>query len=343
MQQPTELADRIKAASSAGQVLQIRGGGSKDFLGHAAGADSEVLDTRCWQGVIEYHPDELVLRARAGTSLEEILALLAEHRQMLPFEPPQYPGATLGGVVATGLSGSRRPYAGAVRDHVLGVGLILHDGTYAEFGGQVMKNVAGYDVSRLVCGSYGMLGVIADVSLKVLPAPAAEQSCSLEMDETAARDQVYQLTRKVSPLSASCYLQGRLHLRLSGSDQVVQDVLQQLGGQPLDPGFWRALDCHELPYFTDADEIWRYSTDAEEQLDGLAAGIQDWGFAQRWFTGVRPDQPGAQGHWYCWKTNRDGVERFPPLPDGVMNLQQRLKKVFDPQGIFNPGRMYPAL
>ena len=173
------MAARIRAAGAAGTSLRIRGGGTKDFYGGAL--EGEVLDTQVYAGIIDYEPTELVITARAGTSLAAIESAMRARGQMLAFEPPRYAqGGTLGGAVASGLSGPRRPYAGAVRDLVLGVKVLDGTGEHLTFGGQVMKNVAGFDVSRLMTGALGTLGVITEVSLKCQPLPRTEATVAFE-------------------------------------------------------------------------------------------------------------------------------------------------------------------
>ena len=215
------LIERIRAAHENQSPLIIQGGGSKTFYG---GADEgEVLSSRALTGVVDSQPKELVLTARAGTPLAEIEALLAEQNQMLAFEPPHFGGpATLGGCIAAGLSGPRRPYAGAARDFVLGVRMIDGTGQPLRFGGQVIKNVAGYDVSRLMVGALGTLGLITEASLKVLPTPAAETSLQFELDEAAAILTLNQLAGQPLPLSATSWHARLLTVRLSGAASAVQ-------------------------------------------------------------------------------------------------------------------------
>ena len=164
-----DVCERIREAGARKTPLRIRAGGSKDFYGRTL--SGEVLDVSSYKGIVAYEPKELVLTVRAGTPLEEVESALAGERQMLPFEPPHFGGGTIGGAVACGLSGPRRPYAGAVRDFVLGTRIVNGKGEDLSFGGRVIKNVAGYDVSRLMVGSLGTLGVITEISFKVLPAP----------------------------------------------------------------------------------------------------------------------------------------------------------------------------
>ena len=215
-----EWSERVRAAAGSGSAIELRGGGSKGFYGQAP--QGEVLDTRAWRGVVAYEPTELVVTARAGTPLAELQAMLFEHGQMLAFEPPAFgTGATLGGCVAAGLSGPRRMAAGALRDFVLGVQVIDGRGDLLNFGGQVMKNVAGYDLSRLIAGSLGTLALITEVSLKVLPRAPAECSLAFEFDQALALQKLNQWGGQPLPLSASFWHDGRLLLRLSGASAAV--------------------------------------------------------------------------------------------------------------------------
>ena len=378
------LTEAIKSARHDGVSLNIKGGGSKHFLGYAPGAGID-LETRQHTGIMSYVPEELIIRVRGGTRLAEVEAILAEQGQMLAFEPPSFcsiavsggatigdatigdattGGATIGGAVAAGLSGSRRPYAGAVKDFVLGVGLISGEGDYNEFGGQVMKNVAGYDVSRLVCGSLGILGVIADVSLKVLPRPACEQTIRLVTPLSVGIQAARTLLQSVSTLTGAGHLHGALYLRFSGVAAAVaadrsrlQKELQSAAHSDLSGGvpaeavssdFWRSLDSQQCEPFMSASpgEVWRLSTSADEPVGDTHYDVVDWGGAQRWLVdpGYNPrDGYQGAGHWTLYKTTGSSIERFHPLSLPVKRLHRRLKQVFDPAGILNPGRMYHDL
>ena len=220
MQQIDSLRQQILSAADDKRALRIRGGGTKDWYGVELKGD--ILDMRALSGIIDYEPTELVITARSGTPLAEIEAALREQNQMLAFEPPHFgEGATLGGVVAAGLSGPRRAASGAVRDFVLGAVLMDGRGEVLSFGGQVMKNVAGYDVSRLLAGSMGSLGVMLQHSLKVLPRPVAEASLRFEMSEIAAIEQLNVWGGQPLPVSASCWHAGVLTVRLSGAGAAV--------------------------------------------------------------------------------------------------------------------------
>lgn len=347
---------RILAASQDGAPLLLRGGGSKDWYGqHLAG---DVFDTRAYAGVVDYEPTELVLTARCGTPLAEIEALLARNGQMLAFEPPRFGAAsTIGGVVASGLSGPRRAAAGAVRDFVLGAQLMDGRGELLSFGGQVMKNVAGYDVSRLLAGSLGTLGLITQVSLKVLPVPLREATIRFEMDEITALRCMNEWAGQPLPISATCWQGGVLTVRLSGAQAAVKAALQRLGGDALASGdvFWSGLRDHQRDFFAAQGELWRLSVpSAASALVMRGEQLIEWGGAQRWLRveqGVADDirrvAAAVGGHATRYRTRRDlagatgaGAGAFHPLAPAVARIHERLKAAFDPAGIFNQGRMY---
>ena len=276
------LTDQIRAAYASGTSLRIEGGGSKAFYGHTVAGD--ILDSRGLNGIVDYQPKELVLTARAGTPLAEIEASLASQQQMLAFEPPHFGAATLGGCIAAGLSGPRRPYTGAGRDYVLGLRMIDGSGQALRFGGQVIKNVAGYDVSRLMVGALGTLGVITEVSLKVLPRPAAETSLQFEMDETTALVMMNRWAGQALPLSATSWHAGLLHVRLSGAASAVKAAHVRLGGEVLHdaPAFWQRLREQHTPFF-DKRPLWRLAVKSTTTPLNLGdAQWIEWGGAVRW-------------------------------------------------------------
>ncbi|WP_342118813.1 glycolate oxidase subunit GlcE [Pseudoduganella sp. OTU4001] len=339
---------RIQAASADGTPLLLRGGGTKDWYGqHVAG---DVFDTRAYTGVLDYEPTELVLTARCGTPLAEIEALLAQNGQMLAFEPPRFGAAsTIGGVVASGLSGPRRAAAGALRDFVLGAQLMDGRGELLSFGGQVMKNVAGYDVSRLLAGSLGTLGLITQVSLKVLPMPLREATIRFEMDEITALRNMNEWAGQPLPISATCWQGGVLSVRLSGAQAAVKAALQRLGGDPLANGdtFWAGLRDQQRDFFAGPGQLWRLSVpSAASALVLRGEQLIEWGGAQRWLRverGVAEDirrvVAAAGGHATRYR-GAHGEGAFHPLQPAVARIHERLKAAFDPAGIFNRGRMY---
>lgn len=347
---------RIQAASADGTALLLRGGGTKDWYGqHVAG---DVFDTRAYAGVVDYEPTELVLTARCGTALVEIEELLARHGQMLAFEPPRFSGgSTIGGVVASGLSGPRRATAGAVRDFVLGAQLMDGRGDLLSFGGQVMKNVAGYDVSRLLAGSLGTLGLITQVSLKVLPVPLCEASIRFEVDEVPALRLMNEWAGKPLPVSATCWRDGVLAVRLSGAEAAVKAATSGMGGETFGDGaaFWSGLRDQQNNFFSgaagSASELWRLSVPSTASaLVMRGEQLIEWGGAQRWLRverGVAQDirrvAAAVGGHATRYRVARQagaGEGAFQPLAPAVARVHERLKSAFDPAGIFNRGRMY---
>ena len=354
------LIDRVQSARAAGAQLCIRGGGTKDFYGEVP--LGEPLDTRVLEGTSSYEPTELVVTTRCGTSLAELEALLAAQGQCLPFEPPHFGhGTTVGGMVAAGLSGPSRAAVGSVRDHVLGATLLNGKGEVLTFGGQVMKNVAGYDVSRLLAGSMGALGVILEVSLKVLPVAPATLTLRMEMDQARAIAQLNAWGGRPLPLNASAWWDGNLIVRLRGALAAVQAARTVVGGQVVEPQFaspfWAGLRDHTDEFFEGAHvavkggaSLWRLSlppTAAPLALSGEM--LIEWGGAQRWLCSampagaVRDAAAAAGGHATLFAARDKSPGAFAPLQSPLDRIHRELKKAFDPAGIFNPGRLYPGL
>ncbi|KAB8047591.1 glycolate oxidase subunit GlcE [Janthinobacterium rivuli] len=349
-----QFRQQILAASAAGKPLRLRGGGTKDWYGQRL--DGEVFDTRAYAGIIDYEPTELVITARCGTPLAEIEAALAARNQMLAFEPPHFgPGATVGGVVASALSGPRRASAGALRDFVLGAVLMDGHGERLAFGGQVMKNVAGYDVSRLLAGSLGTLGLILEVSLKVLPLPLREASLRLECAEIAALRMLNEWAGKPLPISASCWHDGVLTVRLSGAEAAVSAALRTLGGDVLAAedavAFWLSVREQTHAFFAGAGSLWRLSLPPHASAMILKGRqLIEWGGAQRWLKldgdadadgarHIRQAVAASGGHATLFRGGDKAVGVFHPLAPAVAKIHQRLRHAFDPAGIFNPHRM----
>lgn len=365
----TEVRESVITAHRERRPLRLRGAGTKDFYTEnvhfgaqqANGRPGEdaseptLLDLRPYRGIVDYEPSELVMTARCGTPLSEIESALSERNQFLAFEPPAFGGdPTIGGVIAAGLSGPRRMYAGAARDFVLGTTLLDARGEILRFGGQVMKNVAGFDVSRLLCGSLGILGLITQVSLKVLPLPRAEETLRFEMTATEALAAFNRWSGQPLPLSGAAWWAGVAWLRLSGATSAVRAAQERLGGERVDPTsaalWWKSLrDCTH-PIF-DSRSLWRLSLpDTTPPLDLAGDPLIDWGGALRWYPGEpehanRPREVAAAagGTAMCWKGEPPDGHRFHPLQATVATLHRRLKDRFDPHGIFNPGRMIPGL
>ncbi len=355
------LIERIRAAAERGTPLRIRGGGSKDFYGEAP--TGELLQTRPLAGIIDYEPTELVVRAYAGTPLAQLEAALAERGQCLPFEPPHFAGgATVGGMVAAGLSGPARASAGAVRDYVLGLTMINGQGELLTFGGQVMKNVAGYDVSRLVTGSLGTLGLIVEVSLKVLPVAPAQATLKFEMGQQQALQRLAEWGGQPLPLNASCWLEdagvATLFLRLRGAQAAVESACRTLGGERLDNAQvatdWKLCRDQRLPWFEERGEreLWRLSVaQTAPPLDLPEAPLIEWHGGQRWVrvgpgagAGLRAAAAHAGGHATLFAAASHAppsAGRFAPLAPPLDRIHRELKRRFDPKGIFNPGRLYP--
>ncbi|MDR4515580.1 glycolate oxidase subunit GlcE [Nitrosomonas sp.] len=349
-----QFSATVRAAAENSQPLHIRGGGSKSFYGHPPSEHAEILDVSPYQGITEYEPTELVITARAGTPLAEIESLLRQNSQMLAFEPPYFSEtATLGGCVAAGLSGPRRASAGAVRDFVLGVRILDGTGHDLHFGGQVMKNVAGYDVSRLMVGAMGTLGVLLEVSLKVLPLPAVEQTICLEMGETEAIEYMNRWAGKPLSVSATCHVNERLYMRLSGAESAVRAAHTQLGGEayPAGDAFWKSVREHSHDFFKSPVPLWRLSVKSTTPPLSLSRTKQliEWNGALRWLTcpkespvdTIRQAAQKAGGHATLFRRHNCAIPVFQELSPALAGIHQRLKQKFDPAGILNPGRLYP--
>lgn len=343
------LQQQVLQAKAEGSQLEIQAGKSKAFYGRQQRPMCTPLDVSEHSGVINYQPAELVLTARAGTPLTEINALLAEQQQVMPFEPPSFAAtATLGGTLACGLSGPARPYAGAVRDHVLGLKVLNGKGQVLRFGGEVMKNVAGYDASRLMVGALGTLGVLLEISIKVLPAAAAQQTLVHRATESEALNKIDSLRTRYLPISGWCYAQGQSFTRLSGSEHNVAAVARELGGQPLARADkrWADLREHRLPFFEDPRPLWRLSlAPGTPPLDLPGSQLIDWGGCQRWLLNDETDASAIQdacrsqgGHAELFRNPGD-QDIFQDLAPNLVSLHQRVKASFDPDGLFNPGRV----
>lgn len=342
------IQSRVRHAFETGEPLCIEGGGSKRFYGgEPKGTPLSVADH---QGIVAYEPRELVITARAGTPLSTLEQTLAEQGQMLPFEPPHFGEATLGGALACGLSGPRRPYTGAFRDFVLGTTIVNGRGEHLRFGGEVIKNVAGYDVSRAMAGALGTLGVILSVSLKVLPRPERELTLSLECSAEEALQILNEWAARPLPISAACHMDGRLRIRLSGTPEAINSAQQVIGGEAEEGSeFWSALREQNAPFFAGDRPLWRLSVPSDAPPHTLTDGaLIDWGGAQRW---LRTEAPASEvraaatamgGHAQCFRGG-DRNDVFHPLSAPLMKLHRQIKTAFDPQGILNPGRLYPEL
>ncbi len=346
-----DLADAIRAAAAGGTRLRIRGGGTKDFYGQVI--EGEILDTRACAGVVAYDPTELVITVRGGTPLAEVEAALAAKGQMLAFEPPHFGGAaTIGGAVAAGLSGPRRAAVGAVRDFVLGVRILDGRGQDLRFGGRVMKNVAGYDVSRTMAAALGTLGVILEVSLKVLPRPVTEATLKFELPLARAIETLNRWAGKPLPISATAYTDGDLGVRLSGASAAVKAACKTLGGARVGEGeaarFWAGIREQTDPFFAGDAPLWRLavpSTTPPLALEGRE--LVEWGGASRWLRSgadartIRDAAARAGGHATLFRGGDKSAGVFHPLAPAIATIHRRLKAEFDPHGVLNRGRMYP--
>ena len=356
-----QFSDAIFQAAAQQQPLRIRGSGSKDFYGNAL--SGTLLDTQSYRGIVSYEPQELVLTARAGTPLIEIEQLLAENGQMLPFEPPHFgAGATLGGCIATGLSGPRRARQGSARDFVLGVQMLNGRAELLTFGGQVMKNVAGYDVSRLQVGAMGTLGLLLEISLKVLPRPVAEITLRFDTSQTGALEIMNRWAGQPLPLSATCHENHMLTIRLSGAASAVHAAQLKLGGDVVEQGenFWHELREHRAEFFKTDLPVWRLSLPSTS-ASASAYGMQliEWDGALRWCKttadaqAVRSAAQAVGGQATLFRKgaklsgDRHGLNQdearvgvFHPLPAPLMKIHRKLKWTFDPHGVFNFGRLY---
>nr|POR08844.1 glycolate oxidase subunit GlcE [Cobetia sp. MM1IDA2H-1] len=365
------LCEQVRAAHEARRPLRIAGSGSKTFLGREVAAE-EVLDLRSHHGITHYDPVELMVSVRAGTPLATLEAVLAEQGQHLSCEPPHFgPEATVGGTLASGLSGPRRPWSGSLRDLVLGTRIISADGKALRFGGEVMKNVAGYDLSRLMCGAQGTLGVISEVSLKVMPRPVASESLCLELSLAEALTRLDAWGRTPLPVTATSWHDGRLTLRLEGGERSVQAGREQLGGEVLMPdqasAQWTELREHRLLFFTARaphQALWRLSLPlALDHVEWQAAVSEllghledadllcDWAGAQRWLYSdapadrVRSLASRLGGHAICYTPGAVAAEDSPLMPLAAINARYhlQLKQQLDPHGILNPGRLYAEM
>ena len=370
------LLDAVRQALDTETPIRIVGGDSKAALGNrtaeiaADSSQSVQLSTRTHEGIITYDPTELVVTVRAGTVLAELTAALSDQGQMLPFEPPEWQGATIGGVLACGLSGPRRPFSGSARDYVLGTRIINGQAQDLRFGGEVMKNVAGYDVSRLQIGAWGTLGVLLDVSMKVLPLPELEMTLCQQARQGDMHS-FSKLLRKPLPLSGAMLIDEDRYIRLSGSEAAVRAAAAELGGDVReDNSIWHAVRDHTHPFFYHAYEackqerkmLWRISVaDYAPALDLSGNWLHEWGGAQRWLlSSMSPDEvfrtvEASNGHAMRYSaapdpapgaasdTQDNDEAAFQPLSGGMQKLQSRVRDSFDPLRLFNRGRFHPEL
>lgn len=349
--QTRQIQSRVNEAVENKSALNIQAGNSKHFYGRKV--EAALLDMSGHTGIISYQPTELVITARAGTRLNDINEALKTQHQMLAFEPPGFSEtATLGGTIACNLSGPRRAYSGAARDYVLGCTLINGKAEVLKFGGEVMKNVAGYDASRLMCGAMGTLGVLLDISLKVLPVPEAEITLVQQLNVQQALDTLHQWARSSLPISASCYDGEQLYIRLSGSESAISTAKQTLSGETLKNGhaFWNELKEQQHDFFKTDKPLWRLSlasTTAPLKLGGDT--LIEWGGALRWLKSddaadkIRHQLEKTGASASLFRNASPSAEPFHELSPGLLKIHQQLKQAFDPLNIFNPARMYSGI
>ena len=355
------LVERLRDANASRRPLRLRGGGSKDFYGEPPRGDE--LDLRGLDGPAEHEPTELVVTAPAGMSVAALEAQLAEQGQCLAFEPPHFSASsTVGGMVAAGLSGPARARAGSLRDHLLGVSMLSGSGELMHFGGKVIKNVAGYDVSRVIAGSLGILGIVVQASLKVLPKAEAETTLRFDMKPAEALAALHAWGAEPLPLDASAWWNGNLVLRLRGSSAAVDEASRKLGGDEIPAAaagpFWQGLRDHTDEFFLAANEaiehqdaaLWRLSLPPTAPLLALAGDeLIEWHGGQRWLATslpaslIREAAASAGGHATLFRGRDKSAGVFAPLSSPLRGIHERLKRAFDPNGILNPGRLYPGL
>jgi len=346
-----QLYDQVKQAISAQTPLSIVAGNSKKFYGHQL--DATPLDVSQHSGILNYEPTELVVTVRAGSNLKQVEQLLAGENQMFGFEPPAYADtATIGGTIACNLSGPRRAFSGAARDFVLGCKVINGKGEILHFGGEVMKNVAGYDVSRLMCGAMGTLGVLSELSIKVLPKPETEVTLVYDMTINESLHKVHQLKQSAMPISATSFDDNKLYIRLSGSQGAVTEATKLIGGDKLEQSddYWLALKEQQLAFFKKQRNLWRLSVSSNTPVLNLPGQtLYEWNGAQRWLisdekeTVIRDAIAKQGGHATCYYQYNTTEQVFHPLAPGLVKLHQKIKNAFDPARLFNPGKMYSEI
>jgi glycolate oxidase FAD binding subunit len=342
------LREQILSFCETKTPFLISAGQTKSFYGNSVSAVAFPVSAH--RGIVHYEPTELVMTARCGTPLRDIERTLADNQQMLGFEPPHFgDNATLGGCIASGLSGPSRPFRGAARDFVLGVRMINGKGEELRFGGEVMKNVAGYDLARLLTGSLGTLGLILDVSVKILPKPEVDHTVCFELSQAAAIQRVNELMGRAYPLSAAAYDGDHLYLRLSGNAAAVTSAQKQIGGDSARQGeqFWYDLREHRHAFFQNQHPLWRLAlAPATPPLEFDGKQFLDWGGAQRWLVSeedparIRKKLGELGGHATVFR-NSGEQPVFQPLTGKLRELHMNLKLAFDPLCLFNPGRLYP--
>ncbi|MDE0412598.1 MAG: glycolate oxidase subunit GlcE [Gammaproteobacteria bacterium] len=342
------IASRVKDACEKGCALKIHAGNTKDFYGRNIKGIPLSLSEHT--GIVEYEPSELYITARSGTPLKEIEHVIEKEKQILPCEPPHFgAAATVGGMVAAGLSGPRRVSSGAIRDCILGVEIINGKGEYLQFGGKVMKNVAGYDVSRLMCGALGTLGILMSVTLRLLPKPVSEQTLAFPLNTSEAIQKMNSWTRTPMPITGTFHDSKNLYIRLAGSRSTIEKCAEILGGDMVDRShaFWSDVKEQAIDFFMTDKPIWRIQVPPNTTpLKISGSSLLEWNGALRWYASeteaseIRRITEQAGGH-ACLFRRRSGTEDiFHPLSPHLLEIHRRLKRAFDPNGILNPGKIY---
>ena len=340
-----QLRHSIVNAYRARTPLVISAGNSKSFYGRAVEGEGLRLDEH--RGILSYQPSELVITARSGTRLQDLEATLDQHNQQLAFEPPRHTErATLGGAIACGLSGPARAFRGAARDFVLGAKIINGKGELMQFGGQVMKNVAGYDVSRLMVGAQGTLGVLTEISLKVLPKAEAETTLAFEIDAAQGHQWLRDWLHQGEPITASCHYRGVMSVRLGSTANSIRLAQQRMGGDPASNELWHQLRHQTHPCFQQKN-LWRLSLPPSTSIHDEDDQLIEWGGALRWKVSNNDLFERAQrlhGHATRYALRATSPQTlFQPLQPAMLALQRRIKQAFDPHKVLNPGRMYHQL
>ena len=353
--QSDDLVTQVVQAYTENTPLVITAGGSKTFYGNAV--EGSALDVTSHTGIIEYQPSELVITARSGTPLVELEDALQQNNQQLAFEPPRHTDqATIGGAIACGLSGPARPFQGAARDFVLGAKIINGKGELMQFGGQVMKNVAGYDLSRLMVGAQGTLGVLLELSLKVLPKAEAETTLVFDSDAVEAHKMLRGWLSDGHPVTASCHFQGVLSVRLGSTENSIREAHIKMGGELASNDLWPQLRHQSHPCFQQ-DNLWRLSLPPAAAIHNEDNQLIEWGGALRWKVSnnnlfeqaqrlgghaTRYDMKSSPGKSGSAKTDSSD-QIFQPLQAGMLAIHKRIKHALDPNNILNPARLYKEL
>ena len=345
-----DLASKVQDAFHSKRLLRIEAGNSKQFYGRKIQGD--VLSVLSHAGISEYEPSELYITARCGTSINEIENIIDNENQMLPFEPPHFgSAATFGGMIAAGLSGPRRVSHGAVRDCVLGVEVINGKGEVLQFGGKVMKNVAGYDVSRLMCGAMGTLGILTNITLRLMPKPMCEQTIAISINSVDAILKMNEMANTPLPITATFYDGNVLYIRNSGSLSTVEKCAEMIGGDYIDGSnlFWTSVREHTHEFFLTESPLWRISVPSNTKSLNIEGNyVMEWNGALRWYKtdsspdAIRTEAERVGGH-ACLFRGGHSDDVFHPLSHAMQKINRKLKQAFDPAEILNTGKLYAEI